>query len=59
MKALAWLLLVVSALIILGVTVMAFEYGSLLTTEAIGLAYIIGALVLSIDKIRQPKRETK
>ena len=59
MKALAWLLLVVSALIILGMAITAFEYGVLLTTEAIGLAYIVGALVLSIDKIRQPKRETK
>ena len=59
MKALAWILLIVSALVILGGIVTAFEYGGLLTFEAIAIAYVVGALILSIDKIRQPKRETK
>ena len=59
MKALAWILLIASALGILGGIVIAFETGVLLTSDAITIAYVVGALILSIDKIRQRRRETK
>ena len=59
MKALAWILLIVSALIVLGEILIAFETSVLLTSDATAIAYVVGALILSIDKIHQPKRETK